>query len=46
MLPSALRSLRNAVPPGIRTRLQTRPADLDGFEFETPAGLILAFSAI
>jgi tellurite methyltransferase len=46
LLPSALRSLENAVPPGIRTHLQTRPADLDGFEFEAPADLILAFSAI
>jgi len=26
--------------------LQTRPADLDRFEFDTPADLILAFSAI
>ena len=26
--------------------MQTRPADLDGFEFEAPADLILAFSAI
>ncbi|HEX7162326.1 MAG TPA: class I SAM-dependent methyltransferase [Trebonia sp.] len=46
LLPSALRSLENAVPPGIRTHLHTRPADLDGFEFEAPADLILAFSAI
>ena len=34
LLPSALRSLENAVPPGIRAHLHTRPADLDGFEFE------------
>lgn len=46
LLPSALRSLENAVPPGIRTRLHTRHADLDSFEFETPADLVLAFSAI
>jgi trans-aconitate methyltransferase len=46
LLPSALRSLENAVPPGIRTHLHTRPADLDNFEFEAPADLILAFSAI
>jgi trans-aconitate methyltransferase len=46
LLPSALRKLENAVPPGIRTHLQTRPADLDGFEFEMPADLIFAFSAI
>ncbi len=46
LLPSALHSLENAVPPGIRTHLQTRPADLDGFEFEAPADLIIAFSAI
>lgn len=46
LLPSALRSLENAVPPGIPTRLQTRIADLDGFEFEAPADLIFAFSAI
>lgn len=46
LLPSALRSLENAVPPGLRTHLRTRPADLDGFEFEVPAGLILAFSAV
>ena len=46
LLPSALRSLENAVPPGIRTHLHTRPADLDSFEFEAPADLILAFSAI
>ena len=46
LLPSALHSLENAVPPGIRTHLKARPADLDGFEFEAPADLILAFSAI
>ena len=46
LLPSALRSLEAAVPPGIRTHLHTRPADLDRFEFDTPADLILAFSAI
>ena len=46
LLPSALHSLENAVPLGIRTHLHTRPADLDGFEFEAPADLILAFSAI
>ena len=46
LLPSALHSLENAVPPGIRTHLHTRPADLDGFEFEATADLILAFSAI
>ena len=46
LLPSALHSLENAVPPGIRTHLHTRPADLDSFEFEAPADLVLAFSAI
>lgn len=46
LLPSALHSLENAVPPGIRTHLHTRTADLDAFEFEAPADLILAFSAI
>ena len=46
LLPSALRLLENAVPPGIRTHLHARPADLDGFEFEAPADLVLAFSAI
>jgi tellurite methyltransferase len=46
LLPSALRSLENAVPAGIRTRLHTRPADLEDFEFELPADLVLAFSAI
>jgi tellurite methyltransferase len=46
LLPSALRSLANAVPPGIRTHLRARPADLDSFQFEAPADLILAFSAI
>ena len=46
LLPSALRSLENAVPPGIRPHLHTRSADLDGFEFEASADLILAFSAI
>ena len=46
LLPSALHSLENAVPPGIRTHLHTRLADLDDFEFEAPADLILAFSAI
>ena len=46
LLPSALRSLENAVPPGTRARLHTRPADLDGYEFEAPADLIFAFSAI
>jgi SAM-dependent methyltransferase len=46
LLPSALRALEDAVPPGTRTRLRVRPADLDGFEFEAPADLVLAFSAI
>jgi SAM-dependent methyltransferase len=46
LLPSALRALQNAVPPDSRTRLRTRPADLDGFEFEAPADLFLAFSVI
>jgi trans-aconitate methyltransferase len=46
LLPSALHLLENAVPPGIRTHLHARPADLDDFEFEAPADLILAFSAI
>ncbi len=46
LLRSALYSLENAVPPGTRTHLHTRAADLDGFEFEARAGLILAFSAI
>jgi tellurite methyltransferase len=46
LLSSALRKLETAVPPGIRTHLHTRPADLDGFEFEAPADLILAFSAV
>jgi len=46
LLPSALVALTDAVPPGVRTALQTRVADLDGFEFEEPADLVLAFSAI
>ena len=46
LLPSALRSLENAVPPGTRARLHTRAADLDDFEFEAPADLVLAFSAV
>ncbi len=46
LLPSALRLLENAVPPGIRTHLHARAADLEGFEFEAPADLVLAFSAI
>lgn len=46
LLPSALRLLENAVPPGIRTHLETCPADLEGFEFQAPADLILAFSTI
>ena len=32
--------------PPHSTVLHTRPADLDDFQFETPADLVLAFSAI
>lgn len=46
LLPSALWLLRAAVPEGVRTVLQTRRADLDDFVFETPADLVLAFSAV
>jgi len=46
LLPSALRSLGYAVPPGIRTHLHTRISDLDGFEFEAPADPLPDFSAI
>jgi tellurite methyltransferase len=46
LLPSALHSLRCSVPPGLSTVLRTRHADLDDFLFETPADLVLAFSAI
>jgi tellurite methyltransferase len=46
LLASALHSLRCSVPPGLGTVLHTRPADLDDFQFETPADLVLAFSAI
>jgi hypothetical protein len=41
-----LQSLRGAVPPGVRTVLRTREADLDHFAFETPADLVLALSVI
>jgi tellurite methyltransferase len=46
LLPSALQTLRRSVPPGISPVLHTRHADLDDFVFETPADLVLAFSAI
>lgn len=46
LLPSALRSLRCSVTPGISAVLHTRHADLDDFVFETPADLVLAFSAV
>ena len=46
LLSSALQSLTRMVPPGVRTVLRTRQADLDDFFFETPADLVLAFSAI
>jgi hypothetical protein len=46
LLSSALQSLTRSVPPGVRTVLRTRQADLDDFDFEAPADLILAFSAI
>lgn len=46
LLSSALRSLRDAVPPGLRTVLHTRQADLDDFAFQAPADLVLAFSVI
>jgi tellurite methyltransferase len=46
LLPSALQSLRCSVPPAITTVLHTRHADLDDFVFETPADLVLAFSAV
>jgi len=46
LLASALQSLRSSVPPGTSAVLHTRHADLDNFVFETPADLVLAFSAI
>jgi trans-aconitate methyltransferase len=46
LLSSALKSLADAVPSDIRTVLGTRQADLNDFAFETPADLVLAFSAI
>jgi trans-aconitate methyltransferase len=46
LLPSALRSLRDMTRPGLSTVLHTRQADLGDFAFETPAHLVLAFSAI
>jgi tellurite methyltransferase len=46
LLASALQSLRSSIPPGISTVLHTRQADLDDFTFETPADLVVAFSAI
>jgi hypothetical protein len=46
LLSSALQSLPGAVPPGVGTVLRTRQGDLDDFVFETPADLVLAFSAI
>jgi hypothetical protein len=46
LLPSALQSLRCSVPPGLSTVLHLRHADLDDFVFESPADLVLAFSAI
>ena len=46
LLPSALQSLRRSVTPGISAVLRTRHADLGDFVFETPADLVLAFSAV
>jgi len=46
LLPSALDSLRATAPGNTATVLHTRVQDLDEFEFETAAELILAFSAI
>lgn len=46
LLASALHSLRCSVPPGLSTVLHTRHADLDDYQFETHADLVLAFSAI
>ncbi len=46
LLPSAVESLATSVPADVRSMLKTRAADLADFEFEEPADLILAFSAI
>lgn len=46
LLPSALDLLQRSIPPGLRTVLHVRQADLDHFVFETAADLVLAFSAI
>jgi len=46
LLPEALRRLEASVPEGVRTTLRTVAADLLDFEFDRPADLVLAFSAI
>lgn len=46
LLESALAALRSAVPLEADVALRTRTADLNTFEFEEPADLVFAFSAI
>ena len=46
LLESALTALWSEVPPEADVALRTRAADLDTFEFEDPADLVFAFSAI
>lgn len=46
LLQPALRTLEQAAPQGLATRLRTQTADLNDFEFDAPADLVLAFSAI
>jgi len=46
LLPSALERLEAAVPPELRGGLHLRAADLDTYELEASADLVLAFSAL
>ena len=46
LLPSALSALVSSAPASVDVALRTRVADLDTFEFEEPADLVFAFSAI
>lgn len=46
LIPSALERLEDEVPEGLDTTLHVRAADLDSYEFEKPAGLVIAFSVL
>jgi trans-aconitate methyltransferase len=46
LLPSALEKIEAAAPACSGRHLHVRPADLDEYEFETPADLVFAFSVL